>query len=785
MKIKYQKIVGLVMVLAVLVSLVAITAVPTMADVSAVTVTANPATASSTAGYSIAFTTTVAVAAGGTVTVTFPAEVTLPTTISKSLIGLTGGPDFSVTGAPDPVVSGQQVIVTIPGGQTMAAGARILTISQAAGILNPAVAKTRASPTGYAVTVVTSAESAGTTNKGNIGIIPGYTISAITGGRTTPVTVTGKGWSPNLGITISGGLAGTGIALADGTFSLTAYPAAGGAVNIADGAGQTQALAVGGAWDSAVTVPTFTIKATVEVSPTSGDVGSQVTVKGYDFTTGGNIPVGGITLGGVAWNTALIPLITVDAYGTNNDFSVVLPVPATMPGGAKTVSVTDSGAKNATGSFTVNTPTVTLNPNNGQPNTMVSLTGAHFRAADTILAGGITFAGTAWNTTPITVDASGNWNASIKVFNNAAPGNNPVVVMTVAGTAANSLFAVGTRALTFTPPSGPIGTMVLVTGANMTPGPAGTVTALTFNGAAWPGVTLPITIDSQGNINPTSLQVPTSGTGANIVVATDSTGLTAVGSFNITQPTMSVSPTTGYKGDTITLTGSGWLPGNLGLVQIQFAGVTYAVAIPDSSGNFTGMMTVPVNAAASSVVGAVDIANNRAPTQQFLLGPAKITVSPVSGPVTTQVTVTGVGFQPQSGLQALTIGGTIVTPTTPVVTDVVGKFTATFAVPGLVQQAHAVVAWVNNISASTFFTITAAPVSTAVQLATLSDTLVRVWGYSGGTWYMYDPADLADSNLASLSSGSGYWINVSAGDTVVYGGFSKVLVAGWNLIGWP
>ena len=779
MKIKYQKIVGLVMVLAVLVSLVAIAAVPVSAAVSAVTVTANPATAGSTAGYSIAFTTAAAVPAGGTVTITFPPEVTLPTTISKTLISLTGITWLSTEA--DPTVSGQQVIVTIPASTgPMAAGAKTLTISQAAGILNPAVAKTRAS-LAYPVTVVTSAESFAT---GYLGTIPSYTVSPISGGRTTPVTVTGKGWSPNQGITISGGVAGAGIALADGTFSLTAYPAAGGAVNIADGAGQTQALAVGGAWDSAVTVPTFTIKATVEVSPTSGDVGSLVTVKGYDFTTGGNIPVGGITLGGVAWNTALITLVTVDAYGTNNDFTVILPVPASMPGGAKTVSVTDSGAKNATGSFTVNTPTVTLTPNSGQPNTMVSLTGAHFRAADTILAGGITFAGTAWNTTPITVDASGNWNASIKVPNNAAPGNNPVVVATAAGTIASTVFAVGTRALTFTPSSGPIGTMVLVTGANMTPSPAA-VTALTFAGAAWPGVTLPITIDSQGNINPTSLQIPPSATGANTVVATDSSGLTAVGSFNITQPTISISPTTGYKGDTLTMTGSGWLPGNLGLVQIQFAGVTYAVAIPDSSGAFTAMMTVPVNAAASSVVGAVDIANNRAATQQFLLGPPMITVSPTSGPVTTQVTVTGVGFQPQSGLQALTIGGTIVTPTTPTVTDVVGKFTATFAVPGLVQQAHAVVAWVNNINASTFFTITAAPVSTAVQLATLSDTLVRVWGYSGGTWYMYDPADLADSNLASLSSGSGYWINVSAGDTVVYGGFSKVLVAGWNLIGWP
>jgi hypothetical protein len=49
---------------------------------------------------------------------------------------------------------------------------------------------------------------------------------------------------------------------------------------------------------------------------------------------------------------------------------------------------------------------------------------------------------------------------------------------------------------------------------------------------------------------------------------------------------------------------------------------------------------------------------------------------------------------------------------------------------------------------------------------------------------MYDPTDAAGSDLASLTSGAGYWVNVNAAITLVYTGYSYPLSAGWNLIGW-
>jgi len=93
---------------------------------------------------------------------------------------------------------------------------------------------------------------------------------------------------------------------------------------------------------------------------------------------------------------------------------------------------------------------------------------------------------------------------------------------------------------------------------------------------------------------------------------------------------------------------------------------------------------------------------------------------------------------------------------------------------------------VQGVTASTFFTITLAAVSVETQTASISGKLVRIWGYTDGTWHMYDPATPALNDLPALQSTDGYWFKVSEGCTLVYGGFSKVLSASdWTLVGWP
>jgi len=782
MRIKYPNIVRLLMVLAMVCGLVAVVAAPASADIAAnPTVTPGPATASDAAGYTVAFTTGAAgalVAGVGTITITFPADTVLPSSIAKENLSVSG---TVCTSAAAVNITTRTVTVITPVAVANSTAATVV-ISQVAGIKNPSFAAAT-----YTATVYTSAETNPVTTVA-YSIYPTLAISSATGARGAVVTVTGKGWTANQAVTIGNALSGAGTILADGTFSVSAVAVQSGAVTCRDGSGKGTFNSTAITKYALVNVPepAYILKATVTVSPTSGPVGTVVTITGTDFTQYGNITATtGITLAGTTtWANPFIDLDTRDAYSDNDDFITTLTIPATIGGGAKTVSVTDTSAKNATATFTVNTPTITLNPTSGAPNTMVTITGANFKAADTIPATtGLTFAAGSWNgTAVITVDASGGWNFAARVPSAAVPGTNPVIATSTLGTYAVTAFVVGTRVLTITPPSGPIGTTVTVTGANMTVGGHMHIGEITFATVGWNAAQ--VDLDSLGNFIATSLQVPAGATtGPKTVAATDSGGLIATGTFTVTQPTITISPSTGYKGDSITVTGAGWVPGNLGLVMVQFAGNTLAVSTPDANGSFTGILTVPVNAAASSFVGATDINGNTAAAKIFLLGSPMISLAPTSGAVGTKVTITGVGLAPQVGLSALTIGGVPVLPTAPVVTSSIGKFSAELTVPGLAEGAQVVSATV--VAAYTaFFTITAAPASVDVQLASISDKLVIVWGYYAGAWTYYDPADPVKT-LASLAKNRGYWIKVNADCTLVYGGSSIALTTGWNNIGWP
>lgn len=815
---RFPNLVRLLVVLAMVISLVAITAAPAGAAITNVTAVATPATASSAASYSIGFTTSQNVTAGGTVTVAFPTGVTLPSSIPHSLISLTGV-TFPTTGS-YVTVSGQQVVVTIPAGQTLAAGACTLLISQGAGIVNPAIAKTVASMA-FPVRVNTSVAADSTPVAGYLGTIPSYAVSPVSGQMTDTITVTGKGWTANGAITIGGQLAGAGAAGSDGSFSLSAVPTGTGAkVTVVDGAGQTE---VGGSvtWDYTVTAATFTLLPRLEITPVTANPGATVALSGFDFNSGtaGNVTAANIKIGGTAWpGAAQQTLATIDAVGTLDDFTTTLTVPHNVKG-AMTVAATDTPAagtaKTATTTLTVNTPTITLDPASGSPNTLVTITGTNFPASTTIAATALRLGGASWNTVPITIDASGSFTTALRVLTGAKTGSNSVIATTTDvgfGVAtASATFTVGARDLTLTPISGPRGTSVTVTAANMSY-QAGT----TYNvptGGTYPAAGLyfatvdwnittngggaVISIDSVGNLSPTTLTAPrASGVGAagapgpNTVFLADSGGATATGSFEITQPTLTADKTSGAKQDTVTLTGEGWVPGTLGMVTVTFtpaggSAVTLLVATPDASGKFTAQFAVPLSAATSNTIAATDSTyGNSAQPITFTLGAASVSIDPASGPIGTEITITGSGFNPQTGFNSIQIG-TIQMPVVGLYTDTLGKFTTTVTVPALATGAQTVSVNVAGTTATTFFTITSAGATVQNITASIADKLVRVWGYTSATgWQMYDPADPIGSDLTTLTDGSGYWVNVTEAATLVYLGKSRSLEVGWNLMGW-
>jgi hypothetical protein len=531
----------------------------------------------------------------------------------------------------------------------------------------------------------------------------------------------------------------------------------------------------------------FTVTGKVTILPITGPVGTSVTLKGTGFS-GAGVTVD-VTLGG----QPIVAGVLVDNTGSFTATGVV----PTLTAGGKTLYAIDGAGNDYTkaDAFSVS-PTLVITPASGLAGSKVTITGTGWTTG----AVTVTFAGQPW----VTLNAAGG--LITDGANKQIPVNATAGVKTVIATDSNPAIPQATvaltviaRPLTLTPSSGPRGTTVLITGSQMTPSTALPLNSkidagsldLTFGGLEW-NPTTDITIDSSGAISPVTRTVLCAAAlGANVVLAWDNgadfsdattaDNLNAQGTFTVTKPTISVSPATGPKGSSVTFTGTGWLAS--ATVTITFAGQTVS-SVPDGSGNIAATMAVP----AAAVVGPNQITANDGGTYcnvstpaTFIVPGAAITVTPAEGAAGTSVTVAGTGF---AAYTAMTIKIGTYTYMQQPLSDALGAFSGTITVPGLAPGTQSISAYdgVNTISA--FFTIKTAPPTAASALAGISTNLVRVWGYSGGTWSMYDPADAAGSNLASLTSGSGYWINVNAACTLIYGGYSYALSTGWNLIGW-
>jgi RHS repeat-associated protein len=233
-------------------------------------------------------------------------------------------------------------------------------------------------------------------------------------------------------------------------------------------------------------------------TPTSGAVGTSVTINGSNFT--------GAT--------------SVKFNGTSASFTVntSIKVTATVPSGATTgpISVTSvTGTGTSATSFTVTAlPSITsFTPTGGPVGTVVTITGTSFTGAT-----GVKFNNT--SATTFTVDSSTQIHATVPTH--ATTG--PISVTTAAGTGTSSTnFTVGSlpTITSFTPTTGAVGTSVTINGSNFTG-----ATSVKIN-----GVSASFTVKTANKITAT---VPSGATTGPISVTTPVGTATSGTSFTVT-----------------------------------------------------------------------------------------------------------------------------------------------------------------------------------------------------------------------------------------------------------
>jgi YD repeat-containing protein len=382
------------------------------------------------------------------------------------------------------------------------------------------------------------------------------------------------------------------------------------------------------------------------ISPTSGPVGTLVTISGNSF--GGTQGSSTVTVGGVP--------TTPSAWSANQ---IQFAIPATIGTGSQSLTVTVGGLSSGSEPFLVTPAITSIAPSSGFAGTSVRVEGTNFGAyANEISA--ITFNGQpahVSNWTPTSIEATAPPQRSTTAGSgtaNSGATTGPVVVATYNPSNNSTTLSNGVvftvistpTILALSPSNGAPGTSVTVTGFNF--GDSQSSGTVTFNGVS----SSPTSWNSQAIIVP----VPVGATSGSVIVTVGGVASNSY-PFTIGASVTSVIPTAGGIGTPVTITGTGFGSAQ-GNSTVDFNGVPAPIT---NWSNTSIVATVPIGATTGQFAIMVNGASISAGV--FSVTPAINRLTPSSGIAGTVVTVSGSNFGVTQGTSTIYFGQVAAVPT--------------------------------------------------------------------------------------------------------------------------
>ena len=307
----------------------------------------------------------------------------------------------------------------------------------------------------------------------------------------------------------------------------------------------------------------------------------------------------------------------------------------------------------------------------------------------------------------------------------------------------------------------------------------------------------PELVNNNGDIS-FDVSVPqnvSAGSGKKITV-TDSGSRVGTATITIATAELTISPAESLRGETITVSGTGF-PAN-DLVLIKYNGATVDTSSTSPTGTFEQEVMVPagedINPGGTYTIEAVSQVNTPdiSAAEDHKIKAPVITLSPDTATPGSNITIEGQNFKGFLRVSLIEIGGQDVTPVPAPQTDRWGAFsTSDIQVPQLNLTRHAVKVVVGDDDgsdgdATEFLTLVAAVASNAPAdlFADLVEAgaLDRIFLYDNTTqeWFLYDPDPgfEAANSLESLETGNIIWIQLKEAAEVQ----GANLLAGWSLI---
>ena len=358
------------------------------------------------------------------------------------------------------------------------------------------------------------------------------------------------------------------------------------------------------------------------LSPTSGAVGTTVTISGSNFGSSqgsSTVTFNGTTASVISWGSSSIKATVPSAATTGN------------------VVVTVGGVASNGKSFTVVPHISSLTPSSGAVGASITIAGTTFgssQGSSTVKFNGTTASITSWSSTSIVAT----------VPTGATTGN---VVVTVSSQASNgvSFTVLPTPSISsLSPSSGAVGAAVTVSGSNF--GSSQGSGSVSFNGTA-------ATVGTWSSASITTT-VPAGATTGNVVVNASGVNTNGIAFTVLPTPSItSLSITSGAVGAAVTITGA-----NFGSAQgsgtVKF-NVTTATVTSWSAASIA--VTVPSGATTGNVVVNASGVNTNGIAFTVLPTPTISSLSVTSGAVGAAVTISGSNLGSTQGSGSVSFNG--------------------------------------------------------------------------------------------------------------------------------
>jgi hypothetical protein len=244
----------------------------------------------------------------------------------------------------------------------------------------------------------------------------------------------------------------------------------------------------------------------------------------------------------------------------------------------------------------------------------------------------------------------------------------------------------------------------------------------------------------------------------NVIVAVNA--LTVIGN-----PAITLSPTTGASGDSVTITGSGFTPSTVLAFRFDTTTVSPIAGVTASStaGAFSSTITVPAGTTAGAHTVTVTAGSNTATATFTVTASASLdTLSPATGQAGTDVIITGSNFPVSTALVFKYDAATLTRKSGDSATRTSGIFITTVTIPtNATAGAHTITATAGTASATATFTVTSSAALDELSPSSgRAGTDVTISGshFAAGTTLVIKIDDVAitpkSGDTATLANGS-------------------------------